>query len=377
MDQLVLRFHYVGQESDLIIDDVDKVMWIDLIIEYEEGFRKKGYQMPKFPSFHYCYNMKDVMLKTDSDLMSMLDRLSTKKVIYVYVGSVDKPTDCVTAARKLSETLKYKDKMHIGSSPPSNINIPVNNESIRQDFDDEAINHAIEEHWHDIEISNEIENLIEPLVEGKGPKSKAPLKSQAKKLPVRRNPPNNEPDQSQSIYVPLPTYSNAPPINQEITTPSSSNLSLNAALVLHKIPKSTAARRRLLGSTQPIAQVIRREKFHEQLEQVQSTNVGGGSVQVQSNDVDEGSGQGSDQVQPAMVVQQHDFVDNDDYVHYDEQDNGDDQENDDEYIDMVHDNYDPYEDDLWQRDMNNDDSYFSRIYKNGEFVGMYNLGVLC
>uniref|UniRef100_A0A803M677 Uncharacterized protein n=1 Tax=Chenopodium quinoa TaxID=63459 RepID=A0A803M677_CHEQI len=41
MDEIVLRFQFMGKEVDLMIDDVDKVMWIDLINEYEDAFRKK------------------------------------------------------------------------------------------------------------------------------------------------------------------------------------------------------------------------------------------------------------------------------------------------------------------------------------------------
>ncbi|KAL2903517.1 Phosphoenolpyruvate carboxylase [Bienertia sinuspersici] len=43
-------------------------------------------------------------------------------------------------------------------------------------------------------------------------------------------------------------------------------------------------------------------------------------------------------------------------------------------LDMVHDNYDPYEDEFWQNDVDNDESYLNRMYKNGEFYKGENFG---
>lgn len=84
MDEIVLRFKYLGKEVDLMIDDVDKVMWIDLINEYEYEFIKKKYEMFEFPVFHYCYVPQSIEIYTNKDMMTMLERLSKNKIIYIH-----------------------------------------------------------------------------------------------------------------------------------------------------------------------------------------------------------------------------------------------------------------------------------------------------
>ena len=70
---------------DLMIEDIDKVMWIDLINDYEDEFRKKNYEMPEFPTFHYYYRQYEVKIHNDNDLMTMLQRFSKSKVTYIYI----------------------------------------------------------------------------------------------------------------------------------------------------------------------------------------------------------------------------------------------------------------------------------------------------
>ncbi|KAL2924915.1 Methionyl-tRNA formyltransferase [Bienertia sinuspersici] len=89
MGDCMLRFCYQDHHVDIVAADIDKVMWIDLINEYEEEFRKKNYVMPEFPSFKYHVNEEPVQIETDFDLMRMLELNKGINPIYiidVYVG---------------------------------------------------------------------------------------------------------------------------------------------------------------------------------------------------------------------------------------------------------------------------------------------------
>ncbi|XP_021770428.1 PKS-NRPS hybrid synthetase CHGG_01239-like [Chenopodium quinoa] len=45
-DQIVLKFQYRGTDTDVVVDDIDKVNLIDLVIEYWESVRKNGKPTP-------------------------------------------------------------------------------------------------------------------------------------------------------------------------------------------------------------------------------------------------------------------------------------------------------------------------------------------
>lgn len=79
----MLRFQYRGKDVDLIIDDTDKVMWLDLIIEYEDKAREKRVPMAKYPSFAYAFKQKHCELETDQDLMTMFSKLNNSNIIYI------------------------------------------------------------------------------------------------------------------------------------------------------------------------------------------------------------------------------------------------------------------------------------------------------
>ncbi|XP_021741110.1 uncharacterized protein LOC110707387 [Chenopodium quinoa] len=314
MERVMVKFNYMSNEVNVSIEDVNKVMWIDLIIECEEGFRKNNYHYPEFPSFHYSYNMKDVVITSDSDLMSMLDRLSSRKVITVWIGTFDKASDCVIAARRLAKSIANKSPM-------------VNNDC--------EYTPSIEHFWNDIEIENDLEKREK---KGKG-KAKKPRKLTIKrKLELASTKHNTVQQQS---------FSNAPlVIKQPSPTPLHSlSVSNNSALILHKIPKTTARKRGLLNTQREIdAMVVIEEEFNA-------------AVRCRHASVDQHDDENR---QPINVYERgetstvvHDRNENGDGMTEDnvDREDDDDEYEDDEEMGNIHDTYDPYMSDMWLRDL--------------------------
>lgn len=111
-DKVVLKFQYKRVDTDVVVDDIDKVIWMDLINEYEELARFNKNSMPKTPlyaTFTYEFKMKHFEIKSDKDPMTMLERLSCKGEIFFWVGEVSKPPVCVVAARKLIALTQDKE----------------------------------------------------------------------------------------------------------------------------------------------------------------------------------------------------------------------------------------------------------------------------
>ena len=52
-NEIVLKFSCMGNNVDLMIDDIHKVMWIHQINDYEDEFRKNNYEVLEFPTFYY------------------------------------------------------------------------------------------------------------------------------------------------------------------------------------------------------------------------------------------------------------------------------------------------------------------------------------
>ncbi|XP_021766518.1 uncharacterized protein LOC110730976 [Chenopodium quinoa] len=328
MDSIVLKFQTAENVVDINVDDVDKVMWIDLIIEYEELFRKNGYMMPKYPSFHYCYNKKDVKITSDSDLMSKLDRIGgSKKVITVYVGSVETPSECVVAARNLTESLKNKPNMHYSLSPPMKNNQSFDvGTSDMPDVSPPRINETLIDNWERIE--EEASGCKTHKKKGKGGRGNPKPRV---KLPDQRSLLTNEP----LTLADTTTFSNAPLLEKTTLNPTSSN---NTTLIVHKIPKTTAARKGLLNTPyEKEAQVITEEEFNRRFEHGET-------------------------LRPEMNA---DIGDEDLDIYFERGGVSDEEEQ--EFGEII-DNYDAYASDVWKTELLDDDTYVSKMYKNGEFA---------
>uniref|UniRef100_A0A803M2S4 Uncharacterized protein n=1 Tax=Chenopodium quinoa TaxID=63459 RepID=A0A803M2S4_CHEQI len=225
MDQVMIKFAHMGNVIDVFVEDVDKVMWIDLIIECEEGFRKNNYDFPKFPKFHYSYKMKDVNITSNSDLMSMLDRLKDREEITIWIGFGDKPSDCVIAARKLAETLKKNNP----ASPPKNLNSP------------EKEHFQINEGLNDLEQGWIVARKLAETLKKNNPASPPKNLNSLEKEHSQINEGLNDLEQESAVFPkPFPN-------------------------VLHKIPKTTVARKKGSQNNNTVveAMVVTESEFNE------------------------------------------------------------------------------------------------------------------
>lgn len=256
VDNVVLKFQYLGKEVDVVVEDVDKVVLVDLIMEYEEKFRKKGFSMPENPSFEYVFKMKHVMINTDKDLMTMFERLSDKGCINIWVGRLDQQTASVSVARSLAETLEKGSSTHEPTSkkqsdlviegPFSSPNPPKSRNSFKktpvqltlgkppfEGFPNDKFNHSLEWTWTEIQVEPfpSSDQLTPP------PKTKAAVKRGKQKNSILRRSPR---------HTSAPTsFSNAPD-SSEVVVVSTNNVLPSSSKRPTKLPRSTAVRRGLL-----------------------------------------------------------------------------------------------------------------------------------
>ncbi|KAL2921261.1 Protein FAR1-RELATED SEQUENCE 6, partial [Bienertia sinuspersici] len=326
MGEVILRFCYEEQAVDLVVDDIDKVMWIDVINEYEE-FRKKNYVMPEFPSFNYHINGKAITIETDLDLMTMFERNRGINPIYIIVGKLKKMSECVETARQLQCSLKEGNTCNKNVYSGGNVEIMCGG--------DQTLNFDMEETWEDVQA--------DLAINGRKNKSKRPPKLK----PKRQN-------KRQSISLPLEPNAELV-VSQTISYSNAPNFKVNAILLItnnvpyfnKKIPRTTAVRRRVgVDKVVQNQNVILEENQMQIVDPSDMTPIGVGvSSDGSVKNGKKGNGDVDDEVS----------------------DNDGDNENLDEVMDMIQDNYDPYADDFWQEDVDNDESYLKRLYKNGEF----------
>ncbi|XP_021762559.1 uncharacterized protein LOC110727305 [Chenopodium quinoa] len=300
--------------------------------------------------------------------MSMLDRLKDREEITIWIGCVDKPIDCVIAAIKLAETLKQNPSVHFGPSPPKK-NAPIDDH---------------EEQWNNIRVEMQLQQHapVDDIDEGeqeseqKRKKKSAPKIQKPKKLPVKRklhlhNDKETMPSQT--------TFSNAPVIQTQTNTSleKPSNLKCNSGIALHKIPRTTTDRKKIVQTNKPMvdAMVVSESEFNKAVRRLEARDAqvgrtyetGETSRAAVEDDMDEGA-EVEDYIGEGAVLE--DFIGEGDEL--DNEMNEDAQLDDDmeeeEEIGCVQDTYDPYSSNCWQRGLYADETYFSRLYRNGDFV---------
>ncbi|KAL2930320.1 Regulatory solute carrier protein family 1 member 1 [Bienertia sinuspersici] len=160
------------------------------------------------------------------------------------------------------------------------------------------------------------------------------------KIPVRRKLPTHDP----STLAATTTFSNAPVLENPNLPLTSSN---NTALIVHRIPKTTAARRGLINTVHENeeARVIADDEWNRSFEFPHNNMYGHGETSMQQVNVEGG---------------------NDDLER--ETDRGIVSDVEDEEFGEIKDNYDPYADDIWENELLDDDTYVSKMYKNGDFI---------
>ena len=91
-DSRILRFTYKGCDVDVNVD-VDRSNLLDVIIEFEDKSKENGFNLCVNPEFMYVWKMKNYPIEKDIDLMEMFDRLHGSKIINIWVGGKDHPSE--------------------------------------------------------------------------------------------------------------------------------------------------------------------------------------------------------------------------------------------------------------------------------------------
>ncbi|XP_021849008.1 uncharacterized protein [Spinacia oleracea] len=113
-DNILLKFMFGTGDVDVVVDDIDKVMLVDLIIDFCDNAVKQKNEIPKFPSFTYMHKNERLPLNTDNELMKMFSNLNGKDVINIWVSDEDKPSQIfkvVTSLRTTRNAKELKDVM--------------------------------------------------------------------------------------------------------------------------------------------------------------------------------------------------------------------------------------------------------------------------
>uniref|UniRef100_A0A803MVE4 Uncharacterized protein n=1 Tax=Chenopodium quinoa TaxID=63459 RepID=A0A803MVE4_CHEQI len=208
--------------------------------------------------------------------------------------------------------------------------------------------------------------------EQKRKKKSAPKIQKPKKLPVKRklhlhNDKETMPSQT--------TFSNAPVIQTQTNTSleKPSNLKCNSGIALHKIPRTTTDRKKIVQTNKPMvdAMVVSESEFNKAVRRLEARDAqvgrtyetGETSRAAVEDDMDEGA-EVEDYIGEGAVLE--DFIGEGDEL--DNEMNEDAQLDDDmeeeEEIGCVQDTYDPYSSNCWQRGLYADETYFSRLYRN-------------
>lgn len=131
-DNVMLKFQYMGEDVDILVEDIDKVMLIDLIVEYLEKIDRTKMKCPKYPEFSYVYMMKHHYLHTDKDLVDMFSNLEGKKEIYIWVDELTKPNAILNTAFSLRNAQKDRafvelmDKLCDSENTITSLNVNIN-----------------------------------------------------------------------------------------------------------------------------------------------------------------------------------------------------------------------------------------------------------
>ncbi|KAL2928480.1 Altered inheritance of mitochondria protein 23 mitochondrial [Bienertia sinuspersici] len=125
MDKRVLRLNYMGKIVDVVIDDIDECVLIDVINEKCDEFEKRGWELPAYPSLHYCFREKAIKLIDDKTMMQMFEDIRQKR-IDVWIGELTEPSFIWGLAMKVRES-KVKESNEGVKTVLNQVSQPVSN----------------------------------------------------------------------------------------------------------------------------------------------------------------------------------------------------------------------------------------------------------
>ncbi|KAL2898418.1 Succinate--CoA ligase [ADP-forming] subunit beta [Bienertia sinuspersici] len=391
--KVVLKFQFKGAFVDVVVNDVDMVNLIDLIIEFWEYADRDKIKTPKYPTFSYVYKMQNVGLESDGDLMKMFGNLPNHDCIYISVGSAANPTKVVQTALQLRASQEKTKSQPHPDVIPCNPHISPLRKSTKPTLQkltpkrNNYINLPVvipanppspplrptESLWENIEVVP-IERRCERgrgegIIGGRGMdygggRSDGNVVAEVT-APVRRSSTyfNSPPISPHVVDNSNPDIVELPPLNPTQTQPSSvtSNFEIesssktvnNSALLKKRLPRTTA--KRLCLFTKVVDMEVTNKNTKKRRRE---STVNLSDDFLTEDDIDFGDYNSDEDEAYSPDTTFPEDTDTDESV---------DDENDsdvDEYIQMVQDYFDPYDEPQWKDYIDAEDEYLDKLYKN-------------
>lgn len=393
-DNVVIRFQYLGHDTDVVVKEIDMVNLLDLIIEYWDNCEKESKPTPTYPSFTYLFKMNHIEIKTDLDLVRMFENLG-RELIFIWVQSVNKPTKVVQAALTLraSQAKNIPPKPTTAHEPkpktptkttPQPIQVPdvflcdeegrmIGNLEMQNDFEITPVEQnkgrgrgrgggtmrgrgrgkGKAREAHDVIIQSQPESLFQTQHEvHTTPHS--PVSNQNQTLPCAPTAvPNHIQPQMSMHSSTRPGIFNdqTPSIPSTFEAGESSGNAISSPMIKKRIPKTTAKRKGLKVQAPQMSQKASNTDSEPSRRTLSITRLG---VDGEYN---------SDEPDSDFIVDE-----------FDPQTDSEDESVDDEdmnlsldSMEMIQDDFDPFDGPVWDDTTDDFDCYLAKLYKNGEF----------
>lgn len=385
-DNIVLRFQYSGKDTDVVVDDIDKISLIDLILDYWERSEKENTPFPKNPVFSYIFKLKQVDVYTDQHLMQMFKDFDGRDMIYIWVGESKKATAVVESATKLRELLKCSQpseptvntepiqpienteppiQSQISQSHPKTPKASIHDVNTDIHISPSYINDIISnniDYWNEIEVTP-----IEPIRgrgrgrgrlrgsgrgRGRGRHGSLVVVGSDQKQNLRRSPSNHHNAKQLQTEQTIEIV----PHNVCFEVGESSKIPQTSPLFKKKMAKTTAKRK---GLWKPKANVAM--NLNDTLENIHTMDL---NIDFEGLDSDSNENMSDND----GIMTEDDLEDNDGGGNCDNEEKYD-GEDDNEMVmpPYIYDEFDPYEGVTWNDDCEDMEKYLQRLYKNGEY----------
>ncbi|KAL2899231.1 putative surface protein bspA-like [Bienertia sinuspersici] len=386
-EKIVLKFKYRGSEVDVVVDDVDKAMLMDLVIEYWEKAESKHMMFARYPELTYLHKMTHYKVENDKDLVLGDSDFENFNHINVDETWADINAAKRTKCKGKGKSLRFTDGNN-NSENPILCTPPINDKEFAVASQSQPLQ----------KLSEPLDNQFEPLQNQSEPldNHSEPLENQSEPLENQSNPLENNSEPLQNHSEPLQNNSEPLEIQYEPFENQSEPLQFHSETLenqsepvqnhkamenqsdpvdnpSHQIENPIANDHVNLKLSKPMSTIFRKKvpnttakrkkiptSFQSQ-KNVSTTFRNKRNATVSLGD-DPGDHDDSSDDDPYNPDSDSDFSDDTDESVCEE----DDEEVEEDYTFMVNDNYDPYDEPKWDDNVDNDDNYFSKLYKNGE-----------
>ncbi|KAL2923076.1 RNA-directed RNA polymerase L, partial [Bienertia sinuspersici] len=348
-DNLVLRFQYRGKDTDVVVNNVDKVNLLDLITEYWEICERENTPTPQNPGRELIYIWVNDLPKLTAVVQAAQSLKAMSKTLQSNEPNtepthahVEKQLNPAAHVEKQLKPAALNRESVIPHSPVTQTQDPPTfsaeiNTSNTPDSPSHVNNLITDnlEHWENLEITPVVPNRgrgrgkgrLRGIGRGRG-RGRGVLGS-VHPLTLRRSPSNRVETHSITSFE----------------VGGSSNQAINSPFFKKRIPRTTAKRKGLLAATVSTKKTVAVD-LAQDLEESNGLNLDSDhdyNPQLEETDVQ---------------------VDSED-VSLDDEDDGM-EEPEHQPMPLIHDYFDPYEGPVWEDDCEDINNYMAKLYRNEE-----------